>query len=111
MKLQLSLILSLSSFLPPSLCPSCDTDGQLQSHCNLGSGGGVGWRGRGREERRGRRMCLKKKGRRTKIVHAAAAHAKLDGGFREISISITDASVSTGLPLTVTLVRVSLWLH
>ena len=56
-------------------------------------------------------MCRKKKGRRTKIVHAAAAHAKLDGGFREISISITDASVSTGLPLTVTLVRVSLWLH
>ena len=55
-------------------------------------------------------MC-RKKGRRIKIVHAAAAHAKLDGGFREISISITDASVSIGLQLTGTLVRVSLWLH
>ena len=41
-----------------SVCPSCDTDGQLQSHCNLGGGGvgGEGGGGRAQASRGGVRM-------------------------------------------------------
>ena len=95
MKLQLSLSLSLPSLLSPSLCPSCDTDGQLQSHCNLGGVGRVGRRRRG-----GRRRMCRKEGRegaerRDKDGAAAAAHAfrNLDGYLREFSISITNTEM------------------
>ena len=91
MKLQLSLSLSLPLSL--SLCPSCDTDGQLQSHCNLGGAGGeegtknVSQGGKGADK--------------DSAAVARDTEAKLEGGFREISLSVIQI-VQGRIPANVT---------